>query len=85
MAARRALAGCSHALLRRPGSPPALPPLALTPEPHSPPPLRPPYSVKFAQATERRKGQVQEVRQQGGSYGGEATGIKSRLSKSVRL
>jgi hypothetical protein len=33
----------------------------------------------------RRKGQVQEVRQAGGSYGGEATGIKARVSKSVKL
>lgn len=42
--------------------------------------------MKFAAATERRKGQVQEVRAGGaGAYGGEATGIKSRLSKSVRL
>ncbi|PSC73947.1 Something about silencing 10 [Micractinium conductrix] len=43
------------------------------------------HRVKFAQATERRKGQVQEVRQTGGAYGGEATGIKARVSKSVRL
>lgn len=43
------------------------------------------HRVKFAQATVRRKGQVQEVRQAGGSYGGEATGIKARVSKSVKL
>ena len=41
--------------------------------------------VKFAEATVRRKGQVQEVRASEPAYGGEATGIKSRLSKSVRL
>ncbi|EFN54557.1 hypothetical protein CHLNCDRAFT_135353 [Chlorella variabilis] len=41
--------------------------------------------VKFAQATVRRKGQVQEVRAGGGAYGGESTGVKSRVSKSVRL
>ena len=53
---------------------------------HLPAPQTPPLcSVKFAQATERRKGQVQEVRQTGGAYGGEATGIKARVSKSVRL
>lgn len=42
--------------------------------------------MKYAAATVRRKGQVQEVRQGGGAaYGGEATGIKARVSKSVRL
>jgi U3 small nucleolar RNA-associated protein 3 len=41
--------------------------------------------MKFDKATVRRKGQVQDVRQAGGAYGGEATGIKSRVSKSVRL
>ena len=56
---------------------------AIPPPPTSPPCCR----VKFAEATVRRKGQVQEVRAGGGAgaYGGEATGIKSRLSKSVRL
>lgn len=49
----------------------------------SPPPNR---RMKYAAATVRRKGQVQEVRQGGGAaYGGEATGIKARVSKSVRL
>ena len=41
--------------------------------------------MKFAQATVRRKGQVQEVRAAGAAYGGEQTGIKARLSKSVKL
>ncbi|KAL4853965.1 Neuroguidin [Chlorella vulgaris] len=41
--------------------------------------------MKFDAATVRRKGQVQEVRAAGGAYGGEATGIKSRLTKSVKL
>lgn len=42
--------------------------------------------MKYAAATVRRKGQVQEVRTGGGAaYGGEATGIKARVSKSVRL
>ena len=45
------------------------------------------HRVKFAQATVRRKGQVQEVKKgaAGASYGGESTGIKARVSKSVRL
>ena len=33
----------------------------------------------------KRKGQVQEVRAAGGAYGGEQTGIKSRVSKSTRF
>ncbi len=41
--------------------------------------------MKYAAATVRRKGQVQEVRAGGAAYGGEATGIKARVSKSVRL
>ncbi|PRW45524.1 Something about silencing 10 [Chlorella sorokiniana] len=44
------------------------------------------HRMKYAAATVRRKGQVQEVRSGGGAaYGGEATGIKARVSKSVRL
>lgn len=44
------------------------------------------HRVKFAQATVRRKGQVQGVRpSQGAGYGGEETGIKARVAKSVRL
>lgn len=45
----------------------------------------PPHRMKYAAATVRRKGQVQEVRAGGAAYGGEATGIKARVSKSVRL
>ncbi len=44
--------------------------------------------VKFAKALVRRKGQVQEVkgRDQGmAAYGGEATGVKARLTKSRKL
>jgi U3 small nucleolar RNA-associated protein 3 len=44
------------------------------------------HRVKFAEATVRRKGQVQGVREhEGMGYGGEATGIKSRVSKSVKF
>lgn len=42
--------------------------------------------VKFAKAEVRRKGQVQGVREApGAGYGGEATGINARVSKSVRF
>ncbi|GAB4821287.1 hypothetical protein N2152v2_008333 [Parachlorella kessleri] len=42
--------------------------------------------MKFAKASVARKGQVQEVRAGGGGgYGGEQTGIKARVSKSVRF
>uniref|UniRef100_A0A1D2A5Z8 Sas10 C-terminal domain-containing protein n=1 Tax=Auxenochlorella protothecoides TaxID=3075 RepID=A0A1D2A5Z8_AUXPR len=42
--------------------------------------------IKFDEATVRRKGQVQGVKAgAAGSYGGEATGIKSRISKSVKF
>ena len=41
--------------------------------------------VKFAKAETKRKGQVQSVKKQDGPYAGEATGIKSRISKSVKL
>lgn len=43
------------------------------------------HRVKFAEAGVRRRGQVQEVREQGGAYGGEGTGIKARVSKSVKF
>ena len=68
-------------------SPPILPCCCLPHHPLCPlsPPPPPCCRVKFAEATVRRKGQVQEVRASGPAYGGEATGIKSRLSKSVRL
>lgn len=41
--------------------------------------------VKFSKAETRRKGQVQSVKSPAGVYGGEATGIKAKLSKSVRF
>lgn len=41
--------------------------------------------VKFSKAETRRKGQVQAVKSPGGVYGGETTGIKAKLSKSVRF
>jgi Sas10 C-terminal domain len=42
--------------------------------------------VKFAAAVIKRKGQVQSIKTNTGSaYGGEETGIKSKLSKSRRL
>lgn len=41
--------------------------------------------LKFEKALVRRKGQVQEAREGGESYGGEATGIKSKLAKSTRF
>ena len=40
---------------------------------------------KHADAEKRRKGQVVPVRKQAGPYGGEATGIKAGVAKSVRL
>lgn len=43
------------------------------------------HRIKFAEANVRRKGQVQEVRASGGVYGGEGTGIKSKVSKSVKF
>jgi U3 small nucleolar RNA-associated protein 3 len=43
------------------------------------------HRLKYAEATMRRKGQVQEVRDGGGVYGGEGTGIKSKISKSVKF
>lgn len=41
--------------------------------------------IKFAAAEKRRKGSVVAVRKPEGPYGGEATGIKAKLSKSVRF
>jgi U3 small nucleolar RNA-associated protein 3 len=43
------------------------------------------HRVKYAEANVRRRGQVQEVRDGGGVYGGEGTGIKSKISKSVKF
>lgn len=44
------------------------------------------HRVKFAAATKRRKGQVQGVREApGAGYGGEATGVKSHVTKSRKF
>ncbi|KAK9817376.1 hypothetical protein WJX74_000184 [Apatococcus lobatus] len=43
------------------------------------------HRMAFDKAQKRRKGQVQGVRQGGPAYGGEATGIKSKVSKSRRF
>mmetsp|Transcript_29360 Transcript_29360/g.72631 ORF Transcript_29360/g.72631 Transcript_29360/m.72631 type:complete len:489 (-) Transcript_29360:215-1681(-) len=40
---------------------------------------------KFEKAVVRRKGQVRDMREDGGGYGGEATGIKTSVSKSRRF
>lgn len=40
---------------------------------------------KFAKAQIRRKGQVRSMREDGGGYAGEATGIKTSVSKSRRF
>ena len=41
--------------------------------------------MRFASAQKRRRGQVADARQPSASYGGEATGIKARVSKSRRF
>jgi U3 small nucleolar RNA-associated protein 3 len=41
--------------------------------------------LKFADKEKRRKGQVQAVRSAAGPYGGESSGIKSRVTKSTRF
>ncbi|KAJ1938722.1 something about silencing protein 10 [Linderina pennispora] len=41
--------------------------------------------MRFEQAKKKLKSSVAQVRKQEGSYGGEATGIKSNLSRSTRL
>jgi len=43
------------------------------------------HRVKYGKAVIRRKGQVQDQRERSQNYGGEATGIKTNVSKSVRL
>ena len=44
------------------------------------------HRIKFADANVRRRGQVQSVKTgMAGAYSGEATGIKSRVSKSVKF
>ncbi|CAG9463538.1 unnamed protein product [Pedinophyceae sp. YPF-701] len=40
---------------------------------------------KYEKAKVRRGGQVQQVQAQDGAYGGELTGIKSKVAKSVRI
>jgi hypothetical protein len=70
--------------------PPPPPPLwqlaaALSPCPPGPPPPSPSRRLKFQKALVKRKSVVPEQRSQARPYGGEATGIKSKLSKSTRL
>jgi U3 small nucleolar RNA-associated protein 3 len=44
------------------------------------------HRIKYAEANIRRKGQVQSVKSgAAGAYGGESTGIKSKVSKSVKF
>lgn len=44
------------------------------------------HRIKFDEANVRRKGQVQDIQPHAGNaYGGEATGIKSRVTKSVKF
>ena len=43
------------------------------------------FSYRYGKAVIRRKGQVQDQRERRDGYGGEATGIKSRVTKSVKL
>ena len=43
------------------------------------------HRIRYGQALVRRKGQVQEVRERSAAYGGEASGVKSRVSKSRKL
>uniref|UniRef100_A0A7C9DSV9 Sas10 C-terminal domain-containing protein n=1 Tax=Opuntia streptacantha TaxID=393608 RepID=A0A7C9DSV9_OPUST len=44
------------------------------------------YSMKYAKAAKRRKGQVQDIRKPKGlSYDGETHGINARVSRSIRL
>ena len=40
------------------------------------------HRIKYGQAVVRRKGQVQEVRAQKETYGGEATGVRGKLTRS---
>ncbi|BBN09238.1 U3 small nucleolar ribonucleoprotein protein LCP5 [Marchantia polymorpha subsp. ruderalis] len=43
------------------------------------------YKLKHEKAVIRRKGQVRDVKTSGGSYGGEATGIRTGISRSIRI
>lgn len=43
------------------------------------------YKLKHQKAVIRRKGQVREIKRPSGSYGGESTGIRTTISRSVRF
>lgn len=43
------------------------------------------YKLKHEKAVIRRKGQVREMRQATSNYGGESTGIRTNISRSVRF
>ncbi|MCO5574281.1 hypothetical protein L7F22_028063 [Adiantum nelumboides] len=43
------------------------------------------YKLKHQKAVIRRKGQVREIKRPSASYGGEATGIRTTISRSVRF
>jgi hypothetical protein len=43
------------------------------------------YKLKHEKAVIRRKGQVRDIRQATTNYGGEASGIRTNISRSVRF